>query len=149
VTTTIRRSFAALCVLVALTGAASCSSGDDDAADFCKKYRTFEDANKDLARSNAKNIEDLDLDDVHSQFSRVADQIAELEGTAPDEIATPVKTVKQAFDALNEDAQDADTPQDFLEVGKDAASDTKAQKASDRIDDWIQDNCDSNGDTKN
>jgi hypothetical protein len=149
VTTTIRRSFAALCVLVALTGATACSDGDDEAADFCKKFRTYEDANENLVESDVQNAEDLDLDDVHSRFSRLADQLSELQGTAPDDIEQQVGTVKTAFDTINEDIQAAESPQELFDVLQDLAANKKADTAGDAVDDWANDNCDSEGDTKN
>jgi hypothetical protein len=146
-----RRYFAAGCILLALVGLGACSSGDDEAKDFCKKYRTYQDADKALARSNLKNAKDLDLADVKHQVDKVAGQIDALDGTAPDEIASSVKKLRTKFDSFNEDVQAAKTPLDLVDATKaqgDVAKDPSVQKASDRVDTWTQDNCDSKGDTK-
>jgi hypothetical protein len=89
---------------------------------------------------------------VHDEFGRLAKQIDELAGTAPDELTASVKKLQTTFDSFNDDVQAAKTPLDLAKAIKgqaDVAKDTSVQKASDRVEAWTQDNCDSEGNTKN
>ncbi|MBV9952087.1 MAG: hypothetical protein JO291_09060, partial [Acidimicrobiia bacterium] len=60
--------------------------------------------------------------------------------------------VRSVVDSLNDKVQASKSPLDLAKALKseaDIAKDTSVQKAGDRVDTWIEDNCDSKGNTKN
>jgi TolA-binding protein len=140
------RRWMAAAALVALAGSlGACGSDDEDTADFCEKYRTFEDENEQVAQGNAEDPENVDLEDVKEQFSTLNDQIEELAGEAPDEIKDDVETVRDAFAEVADSIEQAESPEELSEATTAAAEDEEATEASDRVDEWVQDNCDSDG----
>lgn len=146
-TLTRRASALALAALLAGAGLAGCGSDDDDAAEFCEKFRTFEDEQEQLAQDNVDNPEDVDFEDLQAQFADAADDVESLNDTAPEEIADDVETATEAVTAQNEAVQAASSLEE-VEDDTGSVSEDELEAADGRVEDWIQDNCDSEGDTK-
>jgi methyl-accepting chemotaxis protein len=141
------RRWAAGVALLALVGAGAACGGDDDAtADFCEKYRAFEDENQRVADDFTDNPEDVDIEEAKQFFSDLASQVDELEGEAPDEISDDVKVLADTTRELADAIEQAEGPEELAEAFTSAAQGTEeADAAGTRVDDWVQDNCDSDG----
>jgi len=138
------RALAGLAV-VALTVTTACGD-DEDTADFCEQYRTYEDRNQEVSEQFQEDPENVDLEEAKSVFSDVATQTNDLEGEAPEEIKDDITTISQATSDLADEVEQAEDPEQLLEAITSAAEGgDEVDEASERVDDWIQDNCDSDG----
>jgi phosphoenolpyruvate carboxylase len=149
VETTMRtgRRWAAGVALLALVGAGAACGGDDDTtAKFCEKYRTFEDENQNVADTFTDNPEDVDIEEAKQVFTDIGEQVESLEADAPDEISDDVKTLSETTTELVDAVEQAEGPEELTEAFTEAAQGTEeADAAGQRVDDWVQDNCDSDG----
>lgn len=146
-TTTRGRRALAVAALVVLAGSlGACGGDDEDTADFCEKYRAYEDQNEQVADDFQDDPENIDLEEAKSTFTDVADQVEDLAGEAPDEIKDDVATVSDATSELADQVDQAEDPEQFAEAVTTAAEDSdEVDEAGQRVDDWIADNCDSDG----
>lgn len=141
------RRVAAGVALLALVGAGAACGGDDDAtADFCEQYRTYEDRNTEVADDLQDDPENVDIDEAKEVFSDVAEQVETLEGDAPDEIKDDVAIVSNATAEVADAVEQAEDPEQLLSAVTETAKDSdEIDAAGQRVDDWVQDNCDSDG----
>jgi len=146
--TVVRRGgrWVAAAALVALAGTGAACSDDEDTADFCEKYRQYEDQNEQVADRLGDDPEDVDLEEAKQVFTDVADQIEDLEGEAPEEIQEDVGTISRATTDFAEQVEQAEDPEQFAEVVSGVAEESEeVDAAGKRVDDWIADNCDADG----
>lgn len=132
-------------------GAAACGGDDDDdAAQFCERYRSYEEANRDFARDAVSDDTDteLDLDTIKEQAGEERDQVRNLADVAPEEISDDMDAVAAAIEEQVEQIEAAEGPADLADASTDVVDDTDLQEASDRIEAWTIDNCASDGDTQ-
>ncbi len=141
-----RRWLAGVALLALAGTGAACGGDDEDTADFCEKYRSFEDQSEQAGQDLQENPEDVDLEEIKSVFREVADQIEELEAEAPDDIRDDVATISEAASQFADEIDQAEDPEQMAEViaGQAEGAD-EAEEAGGRVDDWIEDNCDSDG----
>lgn len=141
------RRWAAVAAIVALAGTgAACGGDDEDTADFCEKYRQYEDQNEQVSEQFQDDPENVDLEEAKQVFTDVANQIEDLAGEAPEEIQDDVETVSQAVTDFADQVEQAEDPEQFAETVLQAGDESEeVDEAGSRIDDWVQDNCDSEG----
>ena len=140
-----KRALAGLAVL-ALATTAACGSDDEDTADFCEKYRSYEDQNQEVGEQFQDDPENVDLEEAKGVFTDIANQIEDLAGEAPDEIKDDVATISDATTELADQVEQAEDPEQLLEAITGAAEGAdETEDASQRVEDWTQDNCDSDG----
>ena len=143
--TTKRAALAAAVAVAMLT--VGCGGDDDATADFCERYRAFEEK-ADENVIDESEAEGADLEEVKATFQEQMDALEELADIAPEAIAGDIEAQRSELEPVNRAVQSATTPEDvveaFAELGEAAdADDVKGR--GDRIDDWIKDNCDADG----
>lgn len=139
---------AALVAAAAVAVVAVGCGGDDDAtADFCERYRAFE-QEADESTFDESDAEGADLDEVKATFQEQMDALEELADIAPEAIAGDIEAQRSELESVNRAVQSAKAPEDvvdaFAELGETADADEVKQRGG-RIDDWIKDNCDADG----
>jgi hypothetical protein len=119
--------------------------GGEDVAGFCEESKSFEDESEALFEGLVSATDDAGFQEAKQAFADANDGLADLVDEAPDEIKDDVETVANAFDEANDLIQDAGSAEDLQDADPGAIESEETDAAADRVEEWTQENCDSDG----
>ncbi len=133
-------------LVLALTGCGGDDGGDGNAATFCERFATYEADRDELAERNAGTEGGLDVDELKAEYAEVQEQLDGLVESAPEEVASDVEAVVDGLREVDAEVAEAETVEDIAAASEQLDADEAVQAAGDRVQDWIDANCEVDGD---
>ena len=124
--------------VIALAGC----GGDGDVEAFCDQADEAQALGADLAAP----LQGGDLDSAKQAIDDATAKLDEVADAAPDEISDDIATVNDYVNNLNDAVQDANSPEDLLQLTQDLQADAaEVTEAGNNVETYITENCDEEG----